>query len=302
MKKKRIYSAVFAAPVVLLTSELYRYVFRRKGSPLLNPILDKKGHAEDYYIHRDSAAEQLRAQPRRRYTLGSARGDKLCAYYYPAGGEGKRIAFIIHGYRSEHAETAGMFYEYYKSRGFDLFCCDHTASGESGGGNIGFDVYESEDCLKWLYFLLNEFGYDVQIILHGFSMGGATVLKMSDRCPDNVKFIVSDSGYIDAREQLKGRLGPLYHPLRLINCFFAGYDMAETDVRPSLSSSRVPILFVHGTEDRTVYFENGQRLYDMYEGEKDFLFVPSARHVESMHMAPELYAEKLDGFIEKYIE
>ena len=83
-----------------------------------------------------------------------------------------------------------MFLDYYHSRGFDLFCCDHTASGEGGGKLIGYGVYESQDCLKWLEVLTERFGADVQVILHGFSMGGATVLKMSDRVPGNVRFIV----------------------------------------------------------------------------------------------------------------
>ena len=96
------------------------------------------------------------------------------------------------------------------SRGFDIFTCDNTASGESGGKLFGYNVFESADCLKWLNFLRSQFGEDIKVVLHGFSLGGATVLKMSDRCPDCVKFIVSDSGFIDAREILRSQLGPLY--------------------------------------------------------------------------------------------
>lgn len=72
---------------------------------------------------------------------------------------------------------------------------DNTASGLSGGAWFGYDVFESTDCLKWLSFLEGEFGSDIQVIMHGFSLGGATVMKMSDRVPDVVKFIVEDSGF-----------------------------------------------------------------------------------------------------------
>lgn len=301
MKKLSVIAAASALSISCFTYELYRYIFRRGGSPLLNPILDGKGHERDFYVHRDIAAERLRSLPQERLELRSARGETLCGFYFPGAGHGKRIAFLVHGYRSEHADAAGMYYDYYTSRGFDLFCCDNTAAGESGGRAVGFDLYESEDCLAWLAYLCRRCGDDVQIILHGFSMGGATVLQMSSRCPENVRFIVADSAYMDAGALLKKRLGPLYSPMRLLNRRIEGYDLADTDVRASLQAAHVPILFVHGLEDRTVPFENAEQLYRLYSGEKDALFVAGARHVENMHTAPEAYEEKLDRFIKKYI-
>lgn len=73
------------------------------------------------------------------------------------------------------------------------------------------NIFESNpSCLKWLSFLEGEFGSDIQVIMHGFSLGGATVMKMSDRVPDVVKFIVEDSGFTDARPILRSQLGPVY--------------------------------------------------------------------------------------------
>lgn len=284
-----------------MTEEIYRYIFCRSGSPILNRLFDKKGHEAGYYQFRDSSADRLREMPQQRLYIFSRRGCRLSGQYIPCGGQGKRIAFIVHGYRSEHAETAGMFLDYYRSRGIDVFAPDNTASGESEGQLIGFDVYETQDCLDWIAFLRKRFGDDVQIILHGFSMGGATVLKMSGDCPDNVKFIVSDSGYIDADCIFKARLGVLRAPVDYLNRLIAGYSMADTSVLPSLQRSRLPILFVHGQEDRTVEFSQGETLYGLYRGEKDCLFPENTRHIESMYTSGEEYAKKLDKFIDKYI-
>ncbi len=300
MKKLLLLPAALGVTAAVFIEELYRYTFRREGSRLLAPLLDKKGHEEAYYIKRDAAAEALRQRPRKRLQLRSARGELLTGYYYPLGGCGKRIAFLIHGYRSEHAETAGLYADFYASRGFDLFCCDHTAHGESEGRQIGFDLFESEDCLRWIDELLRRFGKDTQLVLHGFSMGAATVMKMSDRCPEQVRFLVADCGYADAEAQLKGSLGPLYPLLRTVNRLIAGYDLRDTDVRPNLERSGKPILFVHGREDRTVPFANGPALYALYPGPKDCLFIDGARHVESMYAAPAAYADKLDAMIRQY--
>ena len=300
MKKLLLISAPVVGAAAVLTGALYRYTFCRTGSKLLAPLLDKKRHAAAYYRTRDAAAERLREKVSEPMEIRSARGEKLRGWYIPLSGEGRRIAFIIHGYRSEHAETAGLYMDYYASRGFDLFCCDHTAHGESEGRQIGFDAYECEDCLRWIDALRERFGDDVRLVLHGFSMGAATVLKMSSRCPDQVRFLVADCGYISAEEQLRGALGPLYPPLRALNRLVAGYDLQKTDVRPSLAASDKPILFVHGRDDPTVPFANGERLYALYQGPKDCLFVDGARHVESMYVDPEGYARKLDQMIAAY--
>ena len=304
MKKGLIVSAAalgtLAGAAAVFTGELYRYTFCRGGSKLLAPFLDKRGHEEDYYQKRDDAAARLRERPSERMEIRSARGERLRGWYLPLGGEGKRIAFLIHGYRSEHAETAGLYLDYYASRGFDLFCCDHAAHGESEGKLIGFDSFECEDCLRWIDALRARFGEEVELVLHGFSMGAATVLQMSGRCPKQVRFLVADCGYASGEEQLRSSLGPLYPPMRALNRLIAGYDLRQTDVRASLDASDKPILFVHGREDPTVPFHNSEALYERYRGPKDCLFVDGAKHVESMYVDPAGYAEKLDGMIAKY--
>lgn len=291
-----------AGAAVGFTTELYKYVFCRGSSKIFSALMDKKTHDDDYFEHRDSLAARLRTLPQQRFIIRSERGEKLTGHYIPGGGNGKRIAFIVHGYHSEYADTAGMYYDYYASRGFDVFACDHTAHGESQGRFIGFGVFESEDCLLWLSFLRHKFGDDIQILLHGFSMGANTVLLMSDRCPDNVKMIVEDSGYRDAATQLKGMLGLTYAPITALHRRIARCDVRQADARPALARTRLPILFVHGQNDPTVPYKNGPALFALFGGEKDCLFPEKARHVESFHVAPEAYQRKLDRMISLYFK
>lgn len=300
MNKKTVIASSLAA-AGLCIAEVYRYAFFRYLGIL--KVFDRKTHAEEYYEKRDRLHAKLLAMPHTRHTIKSRRGKKLVGNYYCCGGKPcGRIAFIVHGYRSDGAETAGPFAEYYFSRGWDIFCPDHAAHGESGGLLIGYDFFESIDCLDWLDYLSGQFGGGIHVILHGFSMGGGTVLKMSDRVPDTVKFICSDSGFSDAAELIRPKLGALYEPLRYVNRLLNGYDIEATDVRPNLKNARVPILFVHGTADPTVPFEMGRELYEMCPTEKDCLFTEGVLHIESIYAAPEEYAHKLDSFISRYTE
>lgn len=297
---KAIFAAVGGAAAYLLW-DIYRFTFFRSRSRLSTALLDKKGHSDDYYERRDGAAQRLRDMPCERFEISSERGERLCGWYYPCAEEkSRRIAFIVHGYHSEHAETAGMFVQLYHERGFDVFACDNTASGESGGNFFGYDVFESADALKWLDFLRERFG-DVQIVLHGFSLGGATVLKMSDRVPENVRFIVEDSGFIDAREILRSQTGPLYPLLHLMHRLIARCELDDTDVRDNLRRARVPILVVHGKEDKTVPFDMAPRIFALCPGEKDCLLTDGLKHIETIHYNRSEYEKKLDAFIGRFI-
>ena len=293
---------ILIALVVFSMEELYRYIFCKESSAICELLFEGKGHCEDYYRYHAERNRKMGEIPCQVLTMASARGEQLKGYYYDCGAQGKKIAFVVHGYRSNHVDTGSICYDYYASRGIDVFICDHTAAGDSQGHFIGFDVLESQDCLKWLEVLRQRFGTDIQIILHGFSMGAATVMKMSSHCPENVKFIVEDSGYWCAKSAMAHQVGPLYGPLRLINRLVAGYDWNASVVTEDLKQSRIPMLFVHGQDDKLVPYENGPMLYESYQGEKDCLFPANTRHIETMYTSPDAYWEKLDRFVETYLQ
>ena len=281
--------------------EVYRYAFARNGSRLVTLLTgDSKSHEDAYYEWRDSRKEKFLAAPQTRMTIRSDRGYELAGFYLPCeGSDGSRIAFIVHGYHSEHAETAGMVLDFWHSRGFDVFAPDNTAHGESGGDIIGFDLFESADALKWIEYLKSRTDKALQIVLHGFSLGGASVMKMSDQVGPEVKFIVEDSGYTEAQSLL--RKAPMFGLLKLVHRLVTGSDLADTDVRSNLSRADIPILFVQGTDDPTVPSENAPFLYHYYQGPKDKLILPGVRHIEGIYAAPEEYAAKIDEMIGKYM-
>ena len=88
--------------ILFLIEELYRYIFCRRTSALLTCLFCGNGHDKKYYRARDAAAERLKSVPCETYTLLNSRGENLKGFYYPCGAAGKKIVFIIHGYRSEH--------------------------------------------------------------------------------------------------------------------------------------------------------------------------------------------------------
>ena len=298
MKKRH---ALFASLTLagLSLEELYRFIYCRHSGVFT--VFEKKHHSPDYYERRDGYKAEMEKLPHIEHRLTNDFGKTLAGCYFCAGDKPSgKIAFIVHGYRSDGMEAAGPFCGYYLSRGWDVFACDHASHGKSEGEIISYDFFESLDCLKWIDFLKETYGEDIQIILHGFSMGGGTVIKMSDRVPDNVKFICDDCGFADAVGMIKPTLKGIYPVIRLINMGVGRFRMEDTDVRGNLAHARVPILFVHGTADPTVPFAMGKDLYELCPTEKDCLFSEGVLHVESIYSRREEYEAKLDGFMDKY--
>ena len=242
--------------------------------------------------------------------MKSDRGENLKGYLLMAENESKTFCMFAHGYRADHRGDPANFYKYYYDKGINFFACDHTASGDSEGDWVGFDYYESQDFMKWLNYLVDRFGNDIKIILHGVSMGGATVCKMASSVPEQVKVIVADCPYTSAFDEFTSvansaglvRTAPYFlGAINFLNKRLAGYDLKDTDVRDSVINSKAPMLFVHGGVDDFVPTRMGEELYDLCGNEKDMFIVPNATHAESVVKDTEGYYKKLDEFLGKYL-
>lgn len=301
-------AALAAAIPTAAALQLYDYAFARTAPGWIRALRRRfpgTNHSSRYYLQRDASTVAADTTPHQTFSLCSERGNRMQAYLWQAGDQPSgTVAFLIHGFRSNAREAAGPFLSYYRSRGIDVFACDLEAAGASEGRYFSYDYYEARACLRWMTFLIGMLGPDVRILLHGFSMGAATVLALSDRCPPQVRFLVSDCGYTSGREILRFQCdghAALSSLLCAANRVVSGFDLAETDVRPHLLRTDKPVLFVHGTDDPTVPYSMGRELYGLCPSPKVLLTVEGGRHVESIFRAGAAYEARLDEFLREYL-
>ncbi len=248
-----------------------------------------------------------------KYTMVNDRGQKLRGYLMKPEKESKVYVFGSHGYRSDgKGEWCHYAKHWVEEMGYNMFFVDHQAAGESEGRYIGFSSYESKDALKWLDFMNEEFGSDIQIILHGISMGSATVMLMtgSGKLPENVKFTIADCGFTSAYDEFADKLKYLHIPefslslVNAINIRKAGYDFKkDTNALDAVGKAKIPMLFVHGGKDDFVPTSMAYQLYEACSSEyKDILIVPEADHAQSYRFGKKDYDEKTDEFIAKFVK
>ena len=246
-----------------------------------------------------------------KYHMLSERGEKLTAYLLKPEKESNVYAFCAHGYRSDAKGEFCKIAYYYLNKGINVFMPDHVASGESEGLHCTFGYYEEPDCLQWLAYMKDTFGSDIKILLHGVSMGAATVMMMSGNkaLPENVKLTVSDCGYSTAVGEFSEKLRAMKLPADLIikgvnavNKINLGFDFYKLRPVDSVKNAKIPMLFIHGTGDTFIPHSMCQEVYEACGSEvKEILYIEGADHAQSFPTDTETYSKKLDEMIDKYV-
>lgn len=216
-------------------------------------------------------------------------------------------AIVCHGYTSKAKHMAGFLHKFY-SLGYNVLAVDARAHGDSEGTKIGMGWPERMDVIEWIKLILS-WDSDAKIILHGVSMGAATVLMASgEALPENVKVVIADCGYTSEWDEFRREADVLHIPwFPVLNVtsglskLYDGYNFKQASAIEQVKKSRIPTLFIHGSEDELVPYDMLGKLYSAASCEKECLTVNGAGHALSSSVEPKLYWNTVESFIEKYI-
>ncbi|HEY6582643.1 MAG TPA: alpha/beta fold hydrolase [Rubrobacter sp.] len=232
----------------------------------------------------------------------STDGVTLSAWWVPAGDPAKAAVLVPGwgGYKFEEhlLQTLLVYYD----AGYSVLLLDLRAQGESGGSRRTLGYREVRDVLGALAWVKLE-GYALdRVVLHGWSMGGATALRAAPGT--GIAAVVEEAGYGDLPLLLKRKLpefvrfGEILEPaILLAGKLFPDFD--PWDVVPKreatrLSDEGVPLFIIHSTDDEVVPYEQAQLLAAAYPGACMWT-LEGYRHVEA-HEHPE-YAQRLLAFL-----
>ena len=240
----------------------------------------------------------------REVELRSTDGVRLSAWWVPA--EDSSLAAVLvpgwGGYKfDEHLlQTLPV----YHGAGYGVLMLDLRAQGESSGARrtLGYrEVRDVRGALAWL----QSQGYTLdQVVLHGWSMGGATALRAAPGT--GVAAVVEEAGYADLPLLLKGKLpefvrfGGLLEPAILLagRLFpdFDPWDVVPKNDAAKLSDEGVPLFIIHSTGDEIVPYEQAKILAAAYP-EASVWKLQGYKHVEA-YEHPE-YAGRLRTFLDE---
>lgn len=309
MKKKVTAAAIFLGLLTVAEAGGSAYFYRRtmkRGNAKKERTIKMAGTDWNQYMPlMQERKEYMMAQPHEDVYQFSEDGLKLHATWFPAE-DSKRVVICFHGYTSQGMSDYIGLSDYYMKRNFSMLLVDERAHGDSEGEYIGFGCLDRMDAQGWIEWVIEKCGEDVSILLHGTSMGGATVLMTSGlKLPVQVKGIVSDCGFTSAKEVFTHVLHSMYHlpafPMiqisSLVNRKKAGYGLDDYNAAREVQKAEVPILLIHGDADTFVPCSMCEKIYENCASKKQKLIVKGAAHAESYYKDTEAYEQALNEFI-----
>lgn len=265
------------------------------------------GYYDPYRQKMRQLYHQLKDRPCEYITIRSYDGLTLSGRYYHTR-DGAPLDIAFHGYRSscltDFSGGSGMSI----GMGHNLILVDQRAHGKSEGRTIAFGVQERHDCLRWAQYAVERFGPQVQIMLYGISMGGATVLMAAGlELPVNVKGIVADCPYSSVRDiicRVGRKMGLpewITWPLVRIGArVYGGFDIAQSDAVEAVKATKIPILIIHGEDDTFVPSE----MSDIGKHNPDKITrvtVPGADHGISFLVDEDRYRKTVANFADRVL-
>ena len=244
-------------------------------------------------------------QPHEDVYKSSGDGLQLHATFFPQGNRDK-VVICFHGYTSQGMSDYIGLSDYYLKRGYSMLLVDARAHGQSEGEYIGFGCLDRIDACAWMDWVIGTCGKDSRIVLHGTSMGAATVLMASGlNLPRQVKGIVSDCAFTSPKHVFTHVLRSMYHlpafPMMQITDYMnrkkAGYGLDECNAAREVQKAKVPVLLIHGDADTFVPCSMCDEIERNCASETTKLIVKGAAHAESYYKDMEAYENALTEFL-----
>jgi len=291
--KKALFAAGSAAGIALAYSETIHFLLSHRKADLgfiFNDDTEPSDFEKELKNSRQADKEWILEKGLSEYTITSSDGLALKGYLLPAERKTDKYVFCIHGYRMTGLAEYDSIIRFYHSLNINVFFIDQRSCGRSEGSYITYGAKEHKDCLLWLSFMLNEFGNNIKIILHGISLGSATtMLVCGEELPDNVKFAICDCGYASVKGQLMHNFKQYkmpavlsYNAYRLSSILHGNGDPEKTAPVLAMENCRLPVIIAHGEEDTFVPFDMVYAIYDACPSEnKKLITVPGAEHARA---------------------
>lgn len=216
----------------------------------------------------------------------------------------------MHGYRGNPFRDLCGGFALARKMGHNVLVIDQRGHGHSGGHVITFGVKERMDCLSWVEYANRRFGADRPIILTGVSMGAATVLMVLDRkLPPNVVGVIADCPYSDPTDiiqkvcaDMKLTIFPVRFFASAAAFLFGHFKLSESPAREAVQNAGIPILIIHGQDDRFVPWEMSREIGHANPEMVTIELFPGAGHGLSYMADPKRYEALVKDFIQKCIK
>lgn len=229
----------------------------------------------------------------------------ISAWFVPSSRGAKKAVILVHGWGTDRHEMMRYVPSLHKA-GFHLLLLDLRNCGKSQKSFNSMGFYEKQDVLAAARFLLEKKQMKTLGIL-GISLGAATSVMSMAREP-KIKAGFFEGGYSSVREVLaervKFRYGlPLFPLFPLAMFFFQWRIKAKLqEIEPKKDIATIAprtVFIVQGSDDITVFPQNGDRLFIAAGEPKNLYLQKGGRHAAAWNLETEKIEKMVIDFFKK---
>jgi len=232
----------------------------------------------------------------------SGKGVELEAWHIPVE-HSKAMVIIFHGYAASKA-TCLSIAKAYNDLGYSTFLVDFRGSGGSSGNTTTIGMAEGEDVAKSLDYVRAHFP-NQPVVLHGVSMGAASILKAiasNGAKPDLIVLeAVFDRMLTTTGHRFTAMGAPEFPGARILIFWGSvqiGYwGFAHNPVEYA-KEVHCPALVMHGGRDPLARPEEAKNVFENLAGPKEFELFPGISHDTCVR--PD--ASRWKGFVSTFLD
>lgn len=195
-----------------------------------------------------------------------------------------KYVIVTHGYTSNRYGSV-KYLDVYRNLGFNVIIYDVRGHGANQPTAVSLGNFEAKDLLKLIEDTYQRYGMSIDLGLHGESMGSSISLSVLKKRPQ-VKFVVADCGFSNfytlMSELYKQRRASfLLLGVNWMSRLFQGFNLHETSPQEAIRENTIPILFIHGKNDRFILPHHSQQLAQSTRGYHELYLIDGATHAGS---------------------
>lgn len=301
---------------ILIGNLFYALTLTRRGihSSIAEKYMTSNTGTDEKTIHLNAEIDQGkiwfdRAYKEKLVIRSTHKKKNLHADYIIPKMDSDIFVVLVHGYGAA-PRNMGVYAKHYYELGYNIIAPSMNGHADSETQRITMGWEDRLDIIDWVNYIVEDYP-NAKIILHGVSMGSATIMmSLGEQLPENVLVAIADCGFTSIWDIFDEKINkvinipgnPILTSANNFNKIISGFDFKKASAVEQLKKATVPTLFIHGEEDTFVPFEMLQKLYDAAACEKAMVTIPEAPHARNSIVNPELYWSNVDEFIKKHVK
>ncbi|MBJ9975104.1 alpha/beta hydrolase [Pseudomonas sp. S75] len=239
-----------------------------------------------------AGVQELELRPR-----SFAQDQSLHAWWWPAERADAPAVLYLHGVRWNL--TGQLFrIQQLHAMGYSVLAVDYRGFGQSRGGLPSESTVYEDARIAWTRFAQLQPLASKRLIF-GHSLGGAVAVELAselsrqaraDQTPMAARGLILESTFTSLGDAAAA-VANTSLPVRWLMS-------QKFDSLGKIAEVGMPVLLVHGLDDRFVPARFSQTLFDAAREPKKLLLVPGATHNNSMHLAGPRYRQAIQALLQ----